>query len=118
MSEQAYRKAAEEFITLSLDQKKQKLLDLIAAFGNAHPIFWELTKDIKGYTYTDNQYISIYKVILKSMYEVDQKWLVVGIAKIQQLHNFLMELRSKEAEAMKQEGNADERLDKVLSTLQ
>lgn len=52
------------------------------------------------------------------MYEVDQKGLAVGVARVQQLHNFLMELRAKEAEYLKKEGNVDERLDKVLSTLQ
>jgi len=118
MSEQAYRQAAEEFIQLTLENKKKKLLDLIAAFDNAHPIFWQLTEDIKAYKYTDNQYSSIYKIILKSMYEVDQKWLAVGVTKIQELHHFLMELRAKEAEGIKQEGDIDEWLNKVLSTLQ
>ena len=118
MSEQAYRQAAEEFIKLTLENKKKKLLDLIAAFDNAHPIFWQLTEDIETYQYTDNQYVSIYKVILKSMYEIDQKWLAVGVANVQKLHQFLMELRAKEAEEIKQEGNIDEWLDKVLSTLQ
>ena len=118
MSEQAYRQAAEEFIRLTLENKKKKLLNLIAAFDNAHPIFWQLTEDIQAYQYTDNQYVSIYKVILKSMYEIDQKWLAVGVAKVQKLHQFLMELRAKEAEEINQEGNIDEWLDKVLSTLQ
>lgn len=118
MNEQVYRQAAEEFMKLTLDQKKQKLLDLIAEFGDAHPIFEKLTEDISSYTYTDKQYMSIYKIILKSMYEVEKEWLKTGVAKIEQLHNFLMELRTKEAEDIKKEGNVDERLDKVLSTLQ
>lgn len=118
MSEQIYRQAAAEFEKLLLDQKKQKLLDLIATFKDAHPIFWELIEDIKNFEYTDNQYTDIYKVILKSMYEMEKEWLAVSVTKIEQLHNFLMELRAKEAEDIKQEGNADERLNKVLSTLQ
>lgn len=117
MSEQIYRQAAVEFEKLPIDQKKQKLLDLIHTFKNAHPIFETLSKDISEYSYSDNQYISIYKIMLKSIYEIEKEWIEVSITKIEQLHEFLMELRTREAEDIKQEGNADERLAKVLSNL-
>jgi hypothetical protein len=39
MSEQIYTKALKEFTPLSVTEKKQSLLDVIASFGNVHPIF-------------------------------------------------------------------------------
>ena len=118
MNEQIYTKALKEFTPLSVTEKKQSLLDLIGSFGDAHPVFWELTKDIQTMEYDDEQYIDIYKIILKSMYEVEKEWLDVGIQRIEQLHNFLVQLKAKEAEENKKEWDIDVWLDKVLSTLQ
>jgi len=118
MSEQIYQQALQEFAPLPLNEKKQKLLDLIESFGNVHPVFWELTKDIQTLKYEDEQYIDIYKVVLKSMYEVEQEWLTVWVQRIEKLHNFLMQLRAKEAEENKNEWDIDLWLDKVLATLQ
>lgn len=118
MKEHIYTQALQEFTSLSLDEKKKKLLELIASFGNAHPVFWELTQDIQTLEYNNEQYIDIYKIVLKSMYEVEKKWLDVGIKKIEQLHGFLLQLKAKEAEENKREGDIDLWLDKVLSTLQ
>jgi hypothetical protein len=39
MNEHLYTEALQEFIPLSLDEKKKRLLELIASFGNAHPVF-------------------------------------------------------------------------------
>lgn len=118
MNEHLYTEALQEFIPLSLDDKKKKLLELIAAFGNTHPVFWEITQDIQSWEYDNGQYIDIYKIVLKSMYEVEKEWLDVGVERIEKLHNFLIQLKSKEAEENKKEWDIDVRLDKVLSTLQ
>jgi hypothetical protein len=118
MSEQIYNQALQEFTWLSLSEKKIKLLDLLNAFWTTYSIFGEVMKDIQTLSFTDNQYISIYRIIIKSMEEVDQKGVAAWIERIEQLHKFLMELRAKEAEEAKKEGNADEWLNQVLSTLQ
>ena len=118
MSEQVYKNALQEFTPLSLDGKKDKILELIAAFRNTHPVFWKLTQDIQTLIYTNDQYTDIYKIILKSMYEVEQEWVDVGVKRIEKLHEFLMQLRAKEAEENKKQGDIDLWLDKVLSTLQ
>jgi flagellar biogenesis protein FliO len=68
--------------------------------------------------YNDEQYIDIYKIVLKSMYEVEKKWLDVGVKRVEQLHDFLMQLKAKEAEENKKAGDIDIWLEKVLSTLQ
>jgi len=113
-----YTEALQEFTPLSLDEKKKRLLELIASFGNTHQVFWELKQDIEALEYSNEQYIDIYKIVLKSMYEVEKEWLDVGVKRVEQLHAFLMQLRSKEAEENKKEGDIDIWLDKVLSTLQ
>lgn len=118
MNEHIYTQALQQFIPLSLEEKKKKLLDLIASFGNIHSIFWELTQDIQTLEYSNEQYIDIYKIVLKSMYEVEKEWLEIGVKRVEQLHNFLIQLRAKEAEQNKKEGDIDVWLDKVLSTLQ
>lgn len=118
MNEHIYTEALQEFTPLSLDEKKKRLLELIASFGNAHPVFGKLTQDIQAMEYTDEQYIDIYKIVLKSMYEVEKEWLEVGVQRVEKLHTFLMELKAKEAEENKKEWDIDVRLDKVLSTLQ
>jgi len=118
MNEHLYTEALQEFTPLSLDEKKKRLLELIASFGNAHPVFGELTQDIKTMEYNNEQYVDIYKIVLKSMYEVEKKWLDVGVQRVEKLHTFLMQLKAKEAEENKKEGNIDEWLNKVLSSLQ
>jgi hypothetical protein len=72
MNEHLYTEALQEFIPLSLDEKKKRLLELIASFRNTHPVFSQITKDIQTSNYTDGQYIDIYKIVLKSMYEVEK----------------------------------------------
>jgi hypothetical protein len=52
------------------------------------------------------------------MYEVEQEGLDIGVKRIEQLHDFLVQLRAKEAEENKKEGDVDTWLDKVLATLQ
>jgi len=118
MNEHIYTQALQEFTSLSLDNKKKGILELIASFGNSHPIFWELTQDIQTLEYTDAQYIDIYKIILKSMHEVEEEGIEMGIQRIEKLHMFLMQLKAKEAEENKHEGDVDEWLNKVLSILQ
>jgi hypothetical protein len=118
MSEQVYRNALQEFTPLPLDGKKSALLELIGSFWTLHPVFWELTQDIQTSIYTDEQYIDIYKIVLKSMYEVEQEWLDAWVKRIEKLHDFLMQLKAKEAEENKKQGDIDVRLDKVLTTLQ
>jgi hypothetical protein len=49
-------------------------LKLISSFWDKHPIFWKLQQDIQTLVYTDNQYIDLYKIVLKSMYEVEKEW--------------------------------------------
>jgi hypothetical protein len=93
-------------------------LKLISSFWDKHPIFWKLQQDIQTLVYTDNQYIDIYKIVLKSMYEVEKEWLETWVKKIEQLHEFLLELRSKEAEENKKEGDIDVRLNQALNSLQ
>ena len=73
MKENLYSEALQEFIPLSLNEKKKRLLELVASFGNAHPIFEELTQDIQTMEYNDEQYIDNYKIVLKSMYEVEKE---------------------------------------------
>jgi hypothetical protein len=73
MNEHLYTEALQEFTPLSLDEKKKKLLELIASFGSTHAIFGELKQDIESLEYTNDQYIDIYKIILKSMYEVEKE---------------------------------------------
>jgi len=73
MNENMYTQALQEFTPLSLDDKKKELLELIATFKNAHPVFEKLTNDIQSLQYNDEQFIDIYKIILKSMYEVEKK---------------------------------------------
>ncbi len=118
MNESMYREALTEFTSLPLDEKKKKLLALIEKFENAHPIFEELSKDLQAPWYTDNQYIQIYKILLKSTYEVEQEGLAIAVQRMEQLHNFLVELKAKEIEQNKKDGDIDARLDKVLATLQ
>jgi flagellar biogenesis protein FliO len=52
------------------------------------------------------------------MYEVEKNWLDIGVKRVEQLHNFLMQLKAKEAEENQKEWNIDIRLDKVLASLQ
>ena len=118
MNEYVYTEALQEFTLLSLDEKKKRLLELIASFGNVHPVFGELTQDIKTMEYNNEQYVDIYKIVLKSMYEVEKKWLDIGVQRVEKLHTFLMQLKAKEAEENKKEWDIDIRLDKVLATLQ
>ncbi|MCX6823770.1 MAG: hypothetical protein NT085_01475 [candidate division SR1 bacterium] len=118
MNEHVYTQALQEFIPLSLHEKKERLLKLIASFGNTHPIFEELAQDIQTIEYDNEQYIDIYKVVLKSMYEVEKKGLDVGVERVEKLHTFLMQLKAKEADENKKEGDIDEWLNKVLSSLQ
>ena len=73
MNEHLYTKALEEFIPLSNNEKKEKLLELISTFGNTHPVFPQLQQDIQTSAYNDSQYTDIYKIVLKSMYEVEKK---------------------------------------------
>lgn len=93
-------------------------MELIASFGNTYPIFWEIKKDIETLNYTDEQYIDIYKIVLKSMYEVEKEGLEIGVQRIEKLHDFLMQLKEKEAEENKNAGDIDMWLNKVLSILQ
>lgn len=118
MNENLYTEALQEFTPLSLEEKKKKILKLLDDFGNAHLIFWEITQDIQTLNYTDKQYIMIYQIILKSMYEVEKNWLEIWIKKIEQLYDFLMQLRAQEAEDTKKEWDIDVWLNKVLSKLQ
>ena len=118
MNEHVYTQALQEFTPLSLDEKKKRLLELIVSFGNAHPIFEELAQDIQTMEYDNEQYIDIYKVVLKSMYEVEKNGLEVGVERVEKLHTFLMQLKAKEADENKKEGDIDEWLNKVLSSLQ
>ncbi|HMS91204.1 MAG TPA: hypothetical protein PKC87_03235 [Candidatus Absconditabacterales bacterium] len=118
MNEHVYTNALKEFIPLVLEEKKGKLIKLIANFRNTHPIFGEITQDIQTLDYTDKQYIDIYKIVLKSMYDVEKEGLEIGIERIEKLHKFLMQLKAKESEENKKEGDIDIWLDKVLSTLQ
>ena len=118
MNEHLYTQALQEFTPLSLEEKKKWILDLVASFGDSHPVFWELTQDIQTLEYDNEQYIDIYKIVLKSMYEVEKEWLEVGVQRIEKLHNFLVQLKAKESEENKKEWNIDVRLDKVLSSLQ
>jgi hypothetical protein len=103
MNEHLYTEALQEFTPLSLDEKKKRLLELIASFGNTHPVFGKLTKDIEKSQYDNKQYIDIYKIVLKSMYEVEKKGLEVGVQRVEKLHTFLIELKTKEAEENKKE---------------
>lgn len=118
MNEHLYTEALQEFTPLSLDEKKQRLLELIASFGNTHPVFGKLTNDIQNSQYDDKQYINIYKIVLKSMYEVEKKGLDAGVQRVEKLHTFLIQLKAKEAEESKKEWDINIRLDKVLGTLQ
>ncbi len=118
MNEKIYNQALQDFTKFSLEDKKDNLLKLIDAFGNTHPVFWEIKEDIETRTYTDKQYIDIYQIVLKSMYEMKKEWVNAGIERIQKLHNFLMELKTKEEDENKKEGDVDLRLEKVLSLLQ
>jgi hypothetical protein len=53
--------------------------------------------------YDNEQYIDIYKIVLKSMYEVEKEGLDVGVQRVEKLHTFLMKLKAKEAEENKKE---------------
>ena len=118
MKEHLYTEALQEFTPLALEEKKKMILELVASFGNTHTIFGEITKDIQSLEYSNEQYIDIYKIVLKSMYEVEKEGLEIGVKRIEKLHDFLLQLKTKEAEENKKEGDIDLRLDKVLSTLQ
>lgn len=72
MSEQIYQQALQEFAPLPLNEKKNKLLELVNSFKDAHPVFKEIREDIQALNYTDAQYIEIYKIILKSVYQVEK----------------------------------------------
>jgi hypothetical protein len=52
------------------------------------------------------------------MHEVEEEGIEMGIQRIEKLHMFLMQLKAKEAEENKHEGDVDEWLNKVLSILQ
>lgn len=52
------------------------------------------------------------------MYEVEKEGLEIGVQRIEKLHDFLMQLKEKEAEENKNAGDIDMWLNKVLSILQ
>ena len=118
MNEKIYQEAFKEFSLLPREEKKKKLLELVYSFKETHPIFKEIREDIQTITYTDSQYLEIYKILLKSIYQIEKEWIDKGIQKIEQLHNFLVQLRARETEEKKKEWDIDIWLDKVLATLQ
>lgn len=103
MNEHLYTQALQDFFPLPLEQKKTALLELITSFGNKHAVFAEIANDIQTLSFDDEQYIDIYKIILKSMYEAEKQGLSVGVARIEKLHNFLMQLKAREAEYNKKQ---------------
>jgi tRNA nucleotidyltransferase/poly(A) polymerase len=108
-------KALQEFAPLALEQKKGKILEMLQAFGTAHPIFGELQQDIQSKIYSDTHLVKIYKIILESINNLQHNHREESLSQLEQLHHILQELRAKEAAFLQKEGNIDQWLDQALS---
>lgn len=110
--------AIQEFQNLSIEIKKQKLLDLIWKFTHIDDIFVQLEKSVLERNYNDAVLTKVYSIVVKSMEKAEQEWRDEGIKRLNKLHDILEEIHRREAEDLAKEGDPDVRLDEFLNTIE
>lgn len=112
-----YEDAIAKFETISTTEKKDKLLNLINKFWDSHPIFSKLKQAVLGRNYSDANLLVMYKIIVESIRDIENKSFDKWIQRLEQLHEFLSELRKKEESDRNKDWDIEERLNKSLSNI-